>query len=393
MTQDIATLDAPEVGRRQVDTRRGSANTEVSSQWARRPADEKFLTLDSLAEHVLTRRERSAQTVVDLPKLQFDGDSERDEIVVDTDYGPATFTNWSFGQMCSTVGYSAQELRKLPVYLAAAVVQTMAMQTGGQAMEYVENLGSGGLMRALTGPAYGRIYDADVVQNVQRIAKSGAWKVPGCLNWADGSYDPHTPVTKDTTTLFASDRDVFMFLCDDTHPIEVGKLRNGDPDLMFRGFIVSNSETGAGKFRLATMYLRGVCCNRILWGVEGFKEIEIRHNNAAPERFVDEIMPSLDSYASLDASRLSRGVAAAKGLIAARTEDKQVEFLVDLGFSQKVAKDIILTGEKQEGARPSSVWEFAQAITAHAQALNHHQDDRFAMEAVAGKLLDDVKID
>ena len=42
-------------------------------------------------------------------------------------------------------------------------------------------------------------------------------------------YDPEVPVTKDTTTLFASDRDIFVFLVDDRNPIEVGKLPNGEP--------------------------------------------------------------------------------------------------------------------------------------------------------------------
>ena len=41
-------------------------------------------------------------------------------------------------------------------------------------------------------------------------------------------------ITKDTTTLYASDRDVFLFLVDDTHPIEAGRLADGSPDLYFR---------------------------------------------------------------------------------------------------------------------------------------------------------------
>jgi hypothetical protein len=213
--------------------------------------------------------------------------------------------------------------------------------------------------------------------------------VPGVLNWADGSYDPSTPVTAATTTLFASDRDVFMFLCDDEHPIEVGKLANGDPDLMFRGFFVSNSETGAAKFRLSWMYLRGVCCNRILWGVEGQQSIEIRHNSGAPEKFADEILPNLQEFTGADPINLVAGVKTAKAMLVARSQEDRVEFLVDKGFGRRVAEAIIVTGEKQEGSRPSTVWDFAQAITAHAQAIGH-QNERLAMEEVAGKLLDDV---
>jgi hypothetical protein len=100
--------------------------------------------------------------------------------------------------------------------------------------------------RAFTGPDYGRIYDADLVATVQRFAGTGShWKVPGQIDWSNMSYNPWVDVTKETTTLYASDRDVFLFLVDDTRPIEVGKLANGDPDLIFRGFYAWNSEVGA----------------------------------------------------------------------------------------------------------------------------------------------------
>jgi hypothetical protein len=39
-------------------------------------------------------------------------------------------------------------------------------------------------------------------------------------------------VTKDTTTLYAQDRDVFLFL-DDAHAIEAGRLPNGQPTSTF----------------------------------------------------------------------------------------------------------------------------------------------------------------
>jgi hypothetical protein len=57
---------------------------------------------------------------------------------------------------------------------------------------------------------------------VQRIAGNGTgdtrWKVPGVLDWSTRIYNPHADVTKDTTTLYASDRDVFLFLVDDLNP-------------------------------------------------------------------------------------------------------------------------------------------------------------------------------
>jgi hypothetical protein len=56
---------------------------------------------------------------------------------------------------------------------------------------------------------------------VRKIAGNGTgdtrWKVPGVLDWNTMTHNPFVDITKDTTTLYASDRDVFLFLVDDTH--------------------------------------------------------------------------------------------------------------------------------------------------------------------------------
>src|SRR3546814_5209570 len=80
-------------------------------------------------------------------------------------------------------------------------------------------------------------------------------------------------------------------LVDDTHPIEAGKLPNGEPDLFFRGFYCWNSEVGSKTLGIATFYLRAVCMNRNLWGVENFEEISIRHSKFAANRFAHEAAP------------------------------------------------------------------------------------------------------
>ena len=142
-------------------------------------------------------------------------------------------------------------------------------------------------LRAVTGPDYGRIWDHELVAAVMKIAGNGTgdtrWKVPGVLDWATMTHNPFVDVTKDTTTLYASDRDVFLFLVDDTNPIEAGRLPDGSPDLYFRGFYCWNSEVGSKTLGIASFYLRAVCMNRNLWGVENFEEITIRHSKfAAP---------------------------------------------------------------------------------------------------------------
>jgi len=117
--------------------------------------------------------------------------------------------------------------------------------------------------------------------------------VPGVLDWSTGVYNPLVDITQDTTTLYASDRDVFLFLVDDLNPIEAGRLPDGSPDLYFRGFYCWNSEVGAKTLGIASFYLRAVCQNRNLWGVEDFEEITIRHSKYAASRFAHEAAPAL----------------------------------------------------------------------------------------------------
>ena len=56
----------------------------------------------------------------------------------------------------------------------------------------------------------------------EKIAGNGTgdtrWKVPGVLDWSTSIYNPNVDISKDTTTLYASDRDIFVFLVDDLNP-------------------------------------------------------------------------------------------------------------------------------------------------------------------------------
>jgi hypothetical protein len=194
----------------------------------------------------------------------------------------------------------------------------------------------------------------------------------------------------DTTTLFASDRDVFVFLVDDRNPIEIGKLPNGEPDLVFRGFYAWNSETGSKTAGVAAMYLRGVCMNRNLWGVENFQEIKIRHTKFAPDRFAMEARPALQSYAQGATANFLDGVNAAKEAIVAKDDDDRFDFLVKrAGLSQRMAKAAAARHLAEEGRPVESVWDAAQAITAIARDVPH-QDQRIEVEKKAGALLDKV---
>jgi hypothetical protein len=239
----------------------------------------------------------------------------------------------------------------------------------------------------VTGPTYGRIPDYEVVDAIMQL--QGDWKVPGVMDWSTGRYDPNVPVTSETTTLFASDRDMFAFLVDDRNPIEIGRLPNGDPDLIFRGFYARQSEVGIASLTIATMYLRGICCNRLLWGVEGFSEISIRHSKHAPDRFLLEAEPALQQFAQGDVKAITDGVEAAQAAKVADDDEAALAFLRERKVPKQRAQKVLKAVEREEGRPARTVWDLAQGITAVARDIPHN-DDRLQFERVAGQLLDKV---
>lgn len=237
----------------------------------------------------------------------------------------------------------------------------------------------------------GRIFDHELVEAVQKIAGNGTgdtrWKVPGVLNWSTGIYNPNVDISKDTTTLYASDRDVFLFLVDDLNPIEAGKLSNGDPDLFFRGFYCWNSEVGARTLGIASFYLRAVCQNRNLWGVENFEEISIRHSKYAASRFAAEAEPALIQFAESSPMPFVNGIKAARERIVARNDEDRESFLRKRAFSKVETTKIIDAVLAEEGRPPESIFDFVQGITRVARD-KPHQDVRLDMEGKAKKLFE-----
>lgn len=376
----------------------GDLNSTVSRQWMARPADQKFLSLDALKANVDARRDASFEVKSPVKRIELIAPEAPTSIeqTHDLRLGLPTGdlinpTHWSFGQLAGLAGAPAKYLRDLPSQIVADAL-AYGLRYNRQ-IDDVKLYASGGELLAATGPDYGRIFDSEVVAAVQQVAGNGLgdsrWKVPGMIDWSTMMYDPEHPVTLDTTTLYASDRDVFMFLVDDRNPIEVGKLRTGEPDLMFRGFYISNSEVGSGSMRLAAFYLRGVCMNRNLWGVEGFEELTMRHSKNAPSRFIEQARPALESFANGSSGKLIEGVAKAKAAKLATDDDEALAFLNSRGMSRKLATSIMETGEREEGAKPRTAWDFAQAITATARDIPN-ADARIELEGEARKILDKV---
>ena len=377
-----------------VDVSRGSRVGRVSSEWFSRPDDERFLSLSDLQASVRARSERSRTRVVESAAIRVEvarDDAESLTLALPGGEAPVAPTHWSFGQLASLVGAPASYLRQLPAPLAAINLQYGLATHRAEQVKTLETADGRTELRAVTGPDYGRIYDHELVSAVMKIAGDGVgdtrWKIPGVLDWRTGIYNPNAAVSRESTTLYASDRDVFLFLVDDLNPIEAGKLPDGSPDLFFRGFYCWNSEVGAKTLGLASFYLRAVCQNRNLWGVEDFQEIVIRHSKYASDRFAREAAPALTRFANSSPQPFITSIKSARERIVARDDDTRSDFLRKRGFSKAETAAIIETVLAEEGRPPASIFDFVQGITAVARG-KAHQDSRLDYEARAKRLLE-----
>jgi hypothetical protein len=207
------------------------------------------ISLDDLWANVKGRSERSRSRVVQTADIRVEATrdgAERLHLVLPKAEAPVAPTHWAFGQLASIVGAPASYPRQLPAPLAGINLQYGLSNHRAEQVKTFETEDGRTELRAVTGPDYGRIHDHELVEAVQRIAGNGTgdtrWKVPGVLDWSTGVYNPDVEISRDTTTLYASDRDVFLFLVDDHNPIEAGRLPDGSPDLYFRGFSTAGTQ-------------------------------------------------------------------------------------------------------------------------------------------------------
>ncbi|WP_395826436.1 DUF932 domain-containing protein [Elstera sp.] len=378
-----------------IDAQRGQLIGAVSRQWQTRPDDQKFLSLADLDAFLRDRSNRSRESTFEPSQIRIQAsrnDPDRLALHLPSDE-VALPTYWGFGRLAQLAGAPAGYLRQLPATLAAVNLQWGLADKNDhiQVQTLTDAKGRFTELRAATGPDYGRIPDFRLVSAIRRIAGDGTgdtrWKTPGLIDWGSSTYNPFVDVTKETTTLYASDQDVFVFLVDDLTPIEIGKLPDGSPDVYFRGFYAYNSEVGAKTLGIATFFLRGVCANRNIWGAEEFREVKIRHTRHAMHRFTEDVAPALAAYANSSPNKFRRAITTAKETIVAKTAEERLEFLQRQKFTKPDAEAIIQSVLQEEGHPARSVFDFVQGITATARALPH-QDARIERELRAKHLLD-----
>lgn len=355
--------------------------TALRSQWNNRPDDERFSSLEELHQ-VTSARAEVCQTetltskqmrAVSAPSAR-EGGGQSYEIQLSTPHHPSlSLTHWSFSQLAGLALGPAGYLRRLDPTLAALCLNwgLARFREATDQSAFIELSGGGPVpaLRALTSATYGRIFDSEVVEAVQEATAGGDWVVPAKLN----------PRAGNGSALYASDRDVFMFLVNEAAPITV------DGETLYRGIYVWNSEVGARAWGLATFLYRYLCANRLIFGVQSQQTLRIRHTAGGPGRFQREGRRMLEEYIQASPDELVEVIHRAKRHEVLNEAPDAQAWLTRNRFSLDEARRIVNTAIAEEGGA-STVWQLVQGATALARGIQN-QDSRVDLEVRAGRLL------
>ncbi len=348
---------------------------QASAQWASRPADQRFKTLADLRTSVHNRRMVSRS--VDLPLTRIRAEERNGSIILNSGIAACEPSHWSFGQFSSLIGAPANYLRKLPTDLAVSCINSGIDRASREEVKFMTIADQSGeranTLQAVTSPTYGRIWDADCVDAVGRIVERTNGKFYNPL-----AYDRHTgaPVP---SGLYASDRDVFMFMIDGGSRLEVGRRAK-----LNRGFFVWNSEVGSKTFGLMTFLFNEVCGNHIVWGAQNINKLVIRHSKFGPARFDSDAAPMLQQYAEASIANDEATIKRANEKLLP-SGDELDTLLAPFKFTKAETREAISCAIKEEG-ECRTLWDLVQGYTAYARDFDF-VDARIDLEKRAGQLL------
>lgn len=384
----------------------------ASKQWANRPPDERFETLQELAEVTRRHRDSAKEAILSYSDLRLEAAPGGDLAILGKANVPGVLTHWAFGQLATRIGAPAGYLRRLPATLAAQNLNhgLRAIAAGDAGTDKAKVLAHANgqlVIRAFTGPDYARIWNADIADRLLELPEHG-WRVPPARPAFPGQPGSRIATAQDVLKdqgagggglsikvgdtiapagLYASDHDLFAFLVNESR-----RLDDGTESGLSRGFFISNSEVGAMALRLVTFLYRHVCGNHIVWSASGVQEIRLRHVGTVGERWARALEVELTKYADASASDDEAKIAAAQRFRIADTKDAVLDTLFERlkgDVSRKAIEEAYTAAAEHEDTDgdPRTAWGAAQGLTRVSQ-LSPYADERLKLDKAAGRVLE-----
>lgn len=380
---------------------------QAHNQWATRPPDERFWTLQEGLDVCKSYMENSAE--LDRLNSDIEFGVENDAVIAQVARGDTySMTHWAFGQMCNKVGAPANYMRKLSPSLVAKNLNYGLTKLPEAHMELL--IQNNSVLRATTSTAYQRIWNAEVFQRLIEVSTKG-WRPPPAR---PANHDPRArPATEEDVLainnlpgqglsvkvgdmiapagIYVSDRDMFVFLVNDKELVDDG---TGHP--LLKGVMVWNSEVGAHKIGALRFLCDTVCGNHIVWGAKDVIEWGYKHiGNKMVKKTWDSFYKTIDKYTgdTEDTSKSHSFIKQARQLGVGHNKE---EVLSNLSGAARRWRLVELTDTLLEEAYnlaektprygdPRSLWAMINGLT-EASQQSVYADNRTAIDEATGKL-------
>ena len=353
----------------------------AANQWATRPQDERFDSLEAMHRACLAYAAHAAEARRPWRDLKLAVDNGQ-LVMVGPSGAPATLTHYAMGQLCGRAGAPAGFVRQLPAPLAVAVLsdRLAARPDQGAPANLLFHRNGGLVLRATLTDNYVRVWNHEVIARLLDLAdQHNLTPARQTFTW-DGS--PLPPEAQRPPSLYASDHDMFAFMMSRGRSLE-----GPHGEALYRGVIVQNSEVGDSALRIMGFWFRELCANHIIWGATQLAEVRLTHVGQIRQRWISasvRVRQYLDAGTGSDAARLRELTVPLQG-----DRDDVLDMVMGKripGLTRKALEAATVAVIPEQDGEPLSQWGLAQGLTRHSQTLPYG-DERTDLDRAAGKLL------
>lgn len=375
---------------------------KANRQWAERPDDERFSSLEQMLAACKDYFKSAAESRAAWGDFRCEADAG-EVYLVGKEQQRAAFTHYAFGQLCQRIEAPASYLRELPATLAVQNLNHGLAKRGEQGTAQMLFHGRNGslVLRAATSDRYERVWNWEVLERMLGLEAQG-WRVPPARPAREGQKGARPATEADVLQdrdgggglsievgdliapagLYASDHDMFVFLVNEQRRIE-----DGSEGGLSRGFFVENSEVGDSSLRVTRFLYRHVCGNHIVWGAKGVTELSIRHVGNPRARFA-AMEAQLKRYSDASASDEEAIIAKARSFRLGATKEEVLErlFKKERVATKKALEQGLEAIRAEQDGDPLSAWAVVNGLTRASQA-SPYADQRTELDRAAGEVL------
>ena len=348
--------------------------TEASRNLFTRPPEEHYPSFEAIQADASAQRDRCTEHDAKDTTILF---SENGQSV---HFGDLTFdlTPYALAQLAAMAKVPMPVLERINGETRAKVLN----QCFPRNKRWKCALADGDHLRAITSDRYERVFDADVLEEVNRwLLGSGFIPAVPTIN-----TDEHgTNVMGNTKpALFRSDRDMFAFFYSDKQPGDdgLGGLR--------KGVFVWNSEVGHKSFGFSTFWHRETCSNMLVWDASDIRTRRARHTGRVKHvvrEFHEDLVRIGSEITTAEYDVFQR---AKETPFVPHGTDEHSDVIKRLNKEFKVseadAREIVELAYLEENPGDLSVWGIVNGITSSAKA-HRYAEARTRMGVLAGRVL------